>query len=80
VFYLGTRNVASNEELRNRWNGSKANERSVAIYQAKTNFIERAKRFLFTEPSPSNLQKYCELVELYEKIQEKKKKNKEAGE
>ena len=29
--------------------------------------------FLFSEPSPSMLQKYCELVELYEKIEAKKK-------
>jgi hypothetical protein len=73
LFYLSVRNVASNEELRNRWNGAKANESAAAIYSDKASCAARANYFLFSEPSPSMLQKYCELVELYEKIEAKKK-------
>ena len=48
VFYLGTRNVASNEELRNRWNGSNANEAKAQIYIDKANCAKRANYFLFS--------------------------------
>lgn len=74
LFYLGVRNVASNEELRNRWNGANANERAAAIYSKEASVCSRANHFLFSEASPSMLQKYCELVELNEKIEAKKKK------
>ena len=73
ILYLGIRNVASNEDLRNRWNGAKENEEAAQIYKDKSSCFERANYFLFSESIDSKLQKYCEAVEVYERIQTRRK-------
>ena len=55
ILYLGIRNVASNEDLRNRWNGAKENEKSAEIYIDKSNCFERANHFLFSASMDSKL-------------------------
>ena len=66
---MGIRNVASNEELRDRWNGAKKNEEMAEIYKDKSSCLARANHFLFSGSAESKLQKYCELVETYEKME-----------
>ena len=68
IFYLGIRNVASNEDIRRRWNGSSANSKAVAIYSDKSGCLSRAKHYLCGPVPKSNLQKYARLVECYEEL------------
>ena len=66
IFYLGIRNVASNEDIRRRWNGSNANTKAVSIYSDKTSCFSRARYYLCGPVPKSNLHKYALLVECYE--------------
>lgn len=55
LFYLGIRNIASNEDIRRRWNGSNANSKAIRIYQNKSSCLGRARHYLYAPAQPSNL-------------------------
>ena len=69
VFYLGVRNVASNEDIRRRWNGATPNAEAVKIYADKASCTSRARYYLFGPVPESNLKKYARLIKLHEQIQ-----------
>ena len=76
LFFLGIRNIASNEDIRYRWNGARANAQAVGIYSEKSSCFAKCLYFLYVgqqhQSGRSRLQKFCEAVEIYEEIQEKK--------
>lgn len=47
IFTLGVKNIASNEEIRERWNGNLSNEPFKNIYENESTFSQKAFNFLF---------------------------------
>ena len=68
IFFLGIRNLASNEDIRHRWNGHNNNSKYVKIFSEQSSCFGKIYHYLFAPVQPSNLQKYAELVELHEQI------------
>ena len=59
LFYLGLSNIASNEEIRSRWNAQRMNVPFSKIYLHETSWSTRAKQHLFGKLAPSRLDQYA---------------------
>ena len=70
---LSLRNIASNEDIRHRWNGHRRNKKMMKIYKKEAGCCKRLAYILFGNvdqvQSESKLQKYAQLVETYYEIQ-----------
>jgi hypothetical protein len=55
-------NIASNEDIRRRWNGHTKNQSFVLIYKIETTLLERINHILFGKMPPSKLEAYGRLV------------------
>lgn len=73
IFALGLNNVASNEDIRHRWNGHRRNKKAVKLYKKEAGCCGRFAYLLFGDVDSvqgrSRLQKYAELVETFYEIQ-----------
>ena len=67
------KNVASNEDIRHRWNGHRRNRKAVKLYKKEAGCCGRFAYLLFGDVDQvqgrSRLQKYAELVETFYEIQ-----------
>lgn len=59
LFYLGLSNIASNEEIRDRWNAQRMNVPFRKLYLHETPWTARAKQHLFGKLAPSRLDQYA---------------------
>ena len=70
---LGLKNVASNEDIRHRWNGHRRNQKAAALYKKESGCCSRFNYLIFGDPEqlhgPSKLENYAELVETFYEIQ-----------
>ena len=70
---LGMKNVASNEDIRHRWNGHRRNRKAVKLYKKEAGCCGRLAYILFGDVDQvqgrSRLQKYAELVETFYEMQ-----------
>ena len=58
---LNLNNLASNEDLRSRWNGNKKNKDKVQLYKNRTTCCSRAAYFLSGDGAPSRVEKYARM-------------------
>ena len=65
LLYLGIKNVASNEEIRDRWNAHPRNKAKVTIFNEDSTIWQKAKYYLFSNLPESRLKSYSKFVELY---------------
>merc|ERR1712070_103267 len=54
---LGLANMASNEDIRNRWNGNPNNEEDVKIFSDQCSLIDKIKYMFLSELPESKLDK-----------------------
>ena len=66
--YLALNNIASNEEIRHRWNGNPRNSDRVSIYRDEASCSERFYQFMFSPLPESNLHKWALLLEKGERL------------
>ena len=57
LFYLGISNIASNEEIRERWNAQRMNVKYRKIYQDDLDWSTRAKHHIFGDLGTNRLDK-----------------------
>jgi hypothetical protein len=70
---LTSNNVASNEDLRLRWNGSRLNEHNVAIYRDKSSRCHKFRLFVNGELNHSSrLKAWCQLKKEEAKLKQLK--------
>lgn len=62
--YLADSNIASNEEIRNRWNGAIKNKKSASHYMKDVGKFEKFCHFMYGPMPESRLQKFCRLINL----------------
>ena len=72
---LGLDNIASNEDIRGRWNGNRNNKKNIRIFYRKSSCCSKLRFQLFSKISESKVQKYAELCEVSEKIEILRKGN-----
>ena len=65
IMHLAVRNVASNEEIRDRWNAHPRNKPKVDIYKQESTCWQKAKYFLFSKLPESHLKSFTKFVEVY---------------
>ena len=55
ILYLSVRNIASNEDIRYRWNGASDNANAVALYAKKSSWLAKTRYFLCSKTPPSKI-------------------------
>ena len=66
--YLVKNNIASNEEIRGRWNGHPRNESEARHYKNDVGCGEKFWHFMYGPMPPSKLDKMCRLIEINETL------------
>lgn len=63
--HLGLSNIASNEDIRGKWNGNSKNEEVKSVFgPGETSKKMLIKYFLLSEKPKTRLDDYCELIKL----------------
>ena len=58
IFFLGIKNIASNEDIRSRWNGSSCNEQSSKIFRDDCSVLDKVKHMFWSDLPYSKLDMY----------------------